>query len=116
MMIPLGDGPLFPIKRVAGFQQIMPPEMLSADTASYAGGSLFWSSLLDTRRSPPTRRTTLICAANRVQHRTVDSAHKAGTRAMVASLIDYVPCRHEGLGRSQHPAATPSLRKMYPTS
>jgi hypothetical protein len=33
----------------------MPPEMLSADTASYAGGSLFRSSLLDTRRSPPTR-------------------------------------------------------------
>lgn len=116
MMIPLGDGPLLPIGRVAGFQQIMPPEMLSADTASYAGGSLFRSSLLDTRRSPPTRRTTLICAANRVQHRTADSAHKAGTRAWWRLSSTTFRAATKGLGRSQHPAATPSLRKMYPTS
>jgi hypothetical protein len=81
MTIPLGDGPPLPIRARCGFPQIMPPEMLSADTASYAGGSLFWSSLPHTRRSPPTRRTTLICAANRVQHRTADSAHKAARRA-----------------------------------
>jgi hypothetical protein len=37
MMIPLGDGPLLPIRALAGFQQIMPPKMLAAYTASYAG-------------------------------------------------------------------------------
>lgn len=39
-MTPLGGGPLMdgslPSGAVAGFQQIMPAEMLAADTASYA--------------------------------------------------------------------------------
>jgi hypothetical protein len=35
---------------------------------------------------------------------------------MVASLIDTFRAATKGLGRSQHPTATPSLRKMYPTS